>query len=40
MTTEIYQDAAGFHVVFLREGRVVGWSYNYPTREAAEKAAA
>ena len=38
-TYEIYQDAAGFHVAFIKEGKVVGWSYNHATRKVAETAA-
>jgi hypothetical protein len=32
MTYEIYNDAAGYHVVFIRGGKVVSWSFNHATR--------
>jgi hypothetical protein len=40
MKTEIHQDAAGWHVVFIKGGKIVGWSYNHATRKEAEAAAA
>ena len=36
---KIFKDAAGYHVVWIKNDKVVGWSYNHKTIEAARKAA-